>query len=195
MHRMHALPPSFRPGDLVLLTILGTARGGRTSAQEIVDVAKEIAPDEWQPTGDVIVAGIATSLNARLLRRIESSISDSPVLLEITDIGCRVLRELLHRSLPANRGSFARACVAAKLCFLDDLDPVERSVELERLATQYRSCLESLNRRSDAPLAEALVAWRGRSKRWLDHEVERLEWELVWLGRLRSSIELEQATQ
>ena len=168
--------------DLILLIVLGAVQSGCVSVGQVIATAKEMAPQDWQPTNDVVGAGVKMAGKAHLLDLVPSEDLVPPVRLQISDRGRTVLRDLLRRSLPPYMGGAGRACVAAKLSFLDHLSPEERSGQLEELARAYRGALVALHQRSQAP------ATAYRSRRWLDHEIERFEWELAWLDRLRSTI-------
>lgn len=171
------------PRDLLLLTVLGAVQSGCSSLSQVTATAKELAPQDWQPTNDLIGAGVKGAVKARLLDLACCDDVASPTCLNITDPGRSFLRDLLRRSLPSHMGGVGRACVAAKLSFLEHLPPRERSAQLEELAKVYRGSLITLQRRSQTRATPAY-----RSRHWLHHEIERFEWELAWLDRLRSEI-------
>ena len=183
MRHFERSAPCLEARDLVLLTILGTVYGGSAPLTQIVATAKEMAPQDWQPTLDVIGGCVTRAIEARLLAPAASSAPDGPICIEITDLGREVLRDLLRRSIPPHLGGLSRTCVAAKLCFLESLAPVDRFHQVDQLARMYRADLEALRRRSECPRR-----WPPQSRRWLHHEIERFEWELAWLDRLRLDI-------
>ncbi len=119
--------------------------------------------------------------------------------LEITESGRGVLRCLLRRSVPCHAGGFHRTCVAAKLCFLEFLDPDEQLIQMEQLARDYRDHIEALRNRLDprstdksdsrsTDKSDSRSADKSAPCRRLAHEIERFEWELARLDRLRSDM-------
>lgn len=184
MKRAERPYPCLESKDLALVIVLGVVHEGSASLCEIITAAKELAPQHWQPTVDVVSSGIVSALNAGWLRPSSSLDRDDAQHWEITESGRGALRDLLRRSVPRHGDRVSRTCVAAKLSFLECLDPAERSLEVEELARLHREGLEALQR-----LCEECPARRPSSRRWLHHEIERFEWELAWLDRLRSDME------
>ncbi len=182
--RLTAEEPPLRPADITRLVVLGSVRAGCAPFEAIAAIARELAPLQWQPTPDVLENSIGLALRDGLVRVIAAPKGDGKPRLEITSQGAAAFRALLRRSVPGVWGGPCRTCVAAKLCFLDDLEPGERSMEVEALAHLYRQTLTSIRQRYDAPAPSPAV-----SRRWLRHEIDRLEWELDWLEKLRADLD------
>jgi len=169
--------------DVILLSILGAVRDDRAPLNAIISTAKEMAPEDWQPTADLVSGCILNAVNTSLLRLACPGEPDPALQLEITESGRYVLRRLLKQSIPCHRGGFGRTCLAAKLCFLECLDPHEQLLQIEELAQGYREHIEVLRNHLDTR-----AMYRSVPRRWLGHEIERFEWELAWLDRLRSDL-------
>lgn len=123
-------------------------------------------------------------MNTKPLKVAGSGKPDRTLRYEITGRGRRVLHHLLKRSVPCLWGSFNRTCVAAKLCFLEYLDPEEIRIQIEDMAQVQREGIESLRKRcTEYSNGGALP------RHWLHHEIERYQWELTWLDRLRSDMQ------
>lgn len=182
MHRPHAPRQHLDPSDVVLLTVLGAVHDAPRSLAEIIAAARDLAPDAWQPTADVIGDGVAGAINAGLLEAVPAATAAS-VIFRITDHGRTAFRDLLRRPAPCQGEPLRRTCMATKLCYLDCLEPLERSSQLEDLARPYQDGIEELRRRSAEQSARL-----SPPQRWLHHEIERCEWELAWLDRLRTDM-------
>lgn len=182
--RSTAEEPALQSGDITLLVLLGSVRAGGARFDAIAATARELAPLHWQPTPDVLEAALGVALDNGLLRMVPGACDAATPLLEITPRGTAAYRALLRRSVPCSAGGPCRTCIAAKLCFLDDLEPGERSMEVDALARLYRQTLTAIRERYDAPAPNSAV-----SRRWLRHEIDRLEWELGWFDRLRAAVE------
>lgn len=164
------------PSDLALLVVLGTADAGPASLEDIAEVARSLAPLDWQPTADTMAACAERALVKGLVRPVGESRGDSGMALETTSSGRAVIVELLHRPIARTSGGFIRACMSAKLCYLHHLSPPERTAESETLAQLYRDAIRLLGRlqRLPRPLA-------GSALHDLRCEIVCLESELAWL--------------
>ncbi len=169
--------------DITLLSVLGTVRDDRVPLTDIISAAKEIAPEEWQPTVELVENCVVSAMNKSLLRLSCPFEPEPPFELEITESGRSALRCLLRRSVPCLAGGFARTCVAAKLCFLEFLDPDEQLTQMEQLACNYRKHVSALRNQ----LASRSTDKSARSRRLAD-EIERFEWERTRLDRLRTNL-------
>lgn len=162
-----------QPADLVLLVVLGTAGRAPVPLRELAAAARLLAPQDWQPTTETICNAVRRALAGGLATiRGETSAPR----LEATPLGRVRLAELLRRPIPRPTGGFVRACMSAKLCFLDHLPQPERGDLAEELASLYRDAIEVLRRlrRLPRPLA-------GPALDELRHEILRLESDLAWL--------------
>lgn len=176
--------------DVVLLSVLGAVGDRGAALSEVVPAAKEIAPEDWQPTADVIAGCVVDAIDTGWIRATSGSEPGAVTRLEITPSGRKALRDLLCKPTPEHWGGLIRSFIAAKLCFLELLDPTERSVQVEALAGLYRDGLAALRCRAGAPPLSP-----SRPHRWLDHEIERFEWELSWLERLQADLCRAEAAQ
>ena len=182
MHRPRAPRQHLDPSDVVLLTVLGAVHDAPRPLAEIIASARALAPDAWQPTADVICDGVAGAIDAGLLEAVPAATATS-VSFGITDRGRTAFRDLLRRPAPCQGEPLRRTCMATKLCYLDCLDPLDRSSQLEDLARPYQDGIEELRRRWADQSACPSPPHRG-----LHHEIERCEWALAWLDCLRTDL-------
>lgn len=183
---MKSIQVSNRPleaSDVVLLSVLGAVHDNRAPVNHVIATAKEIAPQEWQPTTDLVADCVVGAINKRLLRLENVGECPSTSQVEITESGRVVLCHLLRKSIPCHWGGFSRTCLAAKLYFLECLDPNERMIQIETLAQVHRQGIEALKK-----TCESYADRRSPPGLWLKHEIERYQWELDWLDRLRSKM-------
>jgi putative AphA-like transcriptional regulator len=164
------------PADLALLVVLGTADAGPASLEDIAEVARLLAPMDWQPTTDTIRACVERAIAQGLLQPVDSNEADIRTALETTSAGQATIVELLRRPIAQTSGGFIRACMSAKLCFLHHLPLPQRGTESETLAQLYRDAVRLIRRlqRLPRPLA-------GAALHDLRHEIVCMESELAWL--------------
>jgi hypothetical protein len=167
---------SLSPRDLALLVVLGTAGRAPAPLEDIVAAAKSLAPRDWQPTRETIGGAVARALGEGSLRLsgtgLETVVTTSPH-------GRSRLADLLRQPIPRWTGGFARACMSAKLSFLDALAQPERGDRAEDLALLYRDAIETLARLASLPGPLA-----GPAASVLRHERMRMDCELVWLDAM-----------
>jgi hypothetical protein len=162
------------PGDVALLVVLGTAEGSSATMEEVAGTARLLAPQDWQPTSEVLTSCISRALSADLLTT--DSREEANPRLHTTDAGRKCIGDLLRKSIPPGTGGFTRTCMSVKLCFLHHLPALERSEQMRDLMYFYQQELAVRVRlkRLQRPAATT-------SARWVCHEIERLESELAWL--------------
>ena len=183
LHRRQSPHRDLEPSDILPLTVLGAAANTCVSLNDIIALATTIAPQDWRPTVEVVGNGVLNAIDAGLIILVPMTQPGVPVHFSITESGRAALHDLLRRAVPSSCGGPSRACMAAKLCFLECLDPAERSGEVEALTRSHRQVLETLRDRFKEQTASGMSA-----RRWLHHEIERFEWELAWLDRLHADI-------
>ena len=167
------------PSDVALLVVLGSADSGPASIDEIVGVARMLAPQDWQPTADTIRLCAERAIIKGLLQPVHCNGATTNVALETTSAGRATIVDLLRRPIGPSCGGYIRACMSAKLCFLHHLPPPERQCDGEKLARLYRDAIRSLRRlKRSPPLAGS--AWCE-----VRHEIVRMESELAWLDGMR----------
>ncbi|MFO1112428.1 MAG: hypothetical protein U1E38_02825 [Rhodospirillales bacterium] len=167
------------PSDVALLVVLGSADSGPASLEEIVGVARMLAPQDWQPTADTIRLCAERAILKGLLQPVHCTGATANIALETTSAGKAAIIELLRQPIGPSCGGYIRACMSAKLCFLHHLPPPERQCDGARLARLYRDAIRRLRRlRRTPPLAGS--AW-GEVR----HEIVRMESELAWLDGMR----------
>jgi Putative AphA-like transcriptional regulator len=169
-----------RPSDVALLVVLGTADSGRASIEDIVGVARMLAPQDWQPTADAIRLCAERAILEGLLQPVPDNGAKTDGALETTTVGRVAIVELLRQPIGPSCGEMIRACMSAKLCFLHHLPLPERGEHGENLARLYRDAVEQLRRlqRLPRPLA-------GSASCTVRHEIVRMESELAWLDGMR----------
>ncbi len=169
------------PNDTVLFAVLGATRIGHATVAEIAEAAKLLAPGDWQPTGDVIIACVRDAIATGLIRAEVETVEAGPGRLEVTEAGTERLIEMLHASAPV-AGGLGRVCAAMRLCFLVALAPDARDRCVAALRRDHELELADLRRRCSG------CPYRSRFARtWMDHEIGRIEWELSWLERFPSA--------
>lgn len=169
---------AMQPNDIVTLSVLGVVHSAPVPVDRIVEAAKEIAPDDWQPTAEMVLSVVRSAKERRWIDFDWGVPLSREPHLAITEIGRGVLRDLLTKPLPVAASGFARTCMAVKISFLDCLDPEARWSEIERLRDAHIERLSVLRSKA-ARSRDRRACWR----LWRDHEIDRLQWELSWLER------------
>ena len=121
------------PPDVTQLVVLGTADRRPASLTGIVEAAQTLAPLDWQPTSDTIVATVERAL-ARGLMVADLSSPQAESVLRTTPLGRSHILALMRAPVPRLPGSFVRTCMCVKACFLDRLPVLERSERAAQLA-------------------------------------------------------------
>lgn len=168
-----------KPSDVTLLVVLGTADSGPVSVEELVEAARLLAPQDWQPTAETIRLCSEQAVADGLLQAAPGDQTPSGVLTT-TAAGRAVILDLLRQPIDASCGRLTGACMSAKVCFLHHLPMAERGRSSQSLGLLYQSAINQL-RRVDPPWLPrtecATVAFR--------HEVMRMESEFCWLDAMR----------
>lgn len=177
------------PSDVALLFILGSADPGPARFEDICAAARYVAPQDWQPTSEVIRASAERAIRDGLLFlcRTEGVGADA---LETTRLGRAMILALLRKPIPGGGGSFPRTCMTVKLCFLHLLPPPARTAEGAALDGLYRSALDVVRRLQELP-----PALGGPARVDLRAERVRLESELAWLEAVSRWQPLRQAAE
>ncbi|MBL8666903.1 MAG: hypothetical protein JNM48_05525 [Rhodospirillales bacterium] len=167
------------PSDVALLVVLGSADSGPASVEEIVGVARMLAPQDWHPTADTIRLCAERAILKGLLQPVRCNGDITHVALETTPAGRAAIVDLLRQPIGPSCGGYIRACMSAKLCFLHHLPPAERRGDGEKLARLYRDAIRRLRRlkRLPPPVGSAWCEVR--------HEIVRMESELAFLDGMR----------
>lgn len=169
---------SMHPSDLAMLVVLGTAHGYPASPEAVATAARQLAPQDWQPTGDIIGSAIERAI-ARGLVTGGREPDAATAAVQTTPLGHLRIVDLLRKPIPRSTGGFVRACATAKLCFLHHLPQTERSDHAEQLAELYRGAMALLLRMKQLPRPLA-----GSVLEDLRFELIRMESELAWLDGL-----------
>jgi len=167
------------PSDVALLVVLGSADSGPASVEEIVGVARMMAPQDWHPTADTIRLCAERAILKGLLQPVRCNGDIAHVALETTPAGRAAIVELLRQPIGPSCGGYIRACMSAKLCFLHHLPVAERQCDGEKLARLYRDAIRRLRRLKRSP---PLV---GSAWGEVRHEIVRMESELAFLDGMR----------
>ncbi len=177
------------PSDVALLLVLGAAEEEATPFEDICSTARLIAPEDWQPTSEVMAAAAERALGDGLVVRAGEAV-DGRTPLATTDLGRREIARLLRKPIPSGSGGFMRTCMSAKLCFLHLLPPPERGVEAVALAAHYREAIHFVERLQRLPRALA-----GSAVNDLGVERVRLDSEPAWLQGMRAWPSLPRAAE
>ena len=169
--------------DLVTLTVLGTVFEGYQSYAHVLTAARSIASADWQPTGDLVTGALAKAINDGYLRVRGRTKSIRTARFAISSAGKARLRELLSRATPRCRDSLGRVATSLKVCFLGALGTEGACALLDDLSQGHLRELQGLR-----VGCEACPAAQGFAGRCVGREIERLEQELAWLGRVRADL-------
>jgi Putative AphA-like transcriptional regulator len=147
----------------------------------MISVVKRVGGARFQPTTDVIAGRIAALAAAGLL----TSAPDGSGEIQWRPSAsgrAHVQRLLMTQSAPP-ADALAAVCACLKICFLDILDPDARgAVMVDLMAAHRRALDEAQAALTGCPCRCALV------QRYLAHDVERWEAELIWLEALAGEI-------
>lgn len=177
------------PSDLTLLVVLGTADSGPATIEDIVGVARSLAPHHWNPTPEQVRRCTEDALSSGLLQDLAAGgpaggVSPDDVLpggaLQTTLDGQAVIAELLRLPIGSSCGESIRACMSAKLCFLHHLPVCERGHHSHDLARLYHDELSRLAVAHDGQCDSAPCCRQ-------HPDVMCLQSELAWLDAMRRS--------
>jgi hypothetical protein len=177
------------PSDVALLFILGTADAAPARFDDICAAARYVAPDDWQPTSEVMRASVERAVGDGLLF-LCSDEATGVQMLETTLLGRSAILGLLRKPIPAGAGGFARTCMTVKLCFLHHLPPLARQAESAALEALYLSAVGIVRSLQQLP-----PSLGGPAEANLRAERVRLESELAWLEAVRAWRPLRQAAE
>jgi hypothetical protein len=177
------------PADVALLFILGSAEPAPARFEDICAAARYVAPQDWQPTSEVMRASTERAIRDGLLF-LCSGEGDAADALETTRLGRTMILTLLRKPIPGGGGSFPRTCMTVKLCFLHLLPPPARHAEAATLEALYRSAVDIVRRLQGLP-----PALGGAARADLRAERVRLESELAWLEALSRCQPMRQAAE
>jgi hypothetical protein len=177
------------PADVASLLVLGSAEGEACAFEEICRIARLIAPHDWQPTTEVMVAAADRALRYGLAVLNEDGDTGTPAL-KTTERGRDAIFALLRKPIPTGDGSFMRACMSAQLCFLHLLPPPDRSAKAAALAVLYADAIAFVRRLQQLPPSLA-----GSALQDLRAERMRLESELAWVEGMTAWQPLPQAAE
>ena len=169
---------SMQPSDLALLVVLGSACGCPASPEVIAGSAKQLAPQDWQPTTDTVGAAIERAIAIGLVTVDDDAKADITAV-RTTPLGRLEMIDLLCKPIPYSTGGFVRACMTAKLRFLHHLPKPERTDHAKDLAQLYRDAIEVLGRVRQLPRPLA-----GPVLDHLRNQMGCMESELAWLDSM-----------
>jgi hypothetical protein len=175
--------------DVALLLILGTAEGGATRFEDICTTARYVAPQDWQPTSEVMRTAAERAIRDGLVVLLTDRGSGTEVL-ETTRLGQAAIITLMRKTIPQGGGGFARTCMTVRLCFLHLLPPPARDTESAALERLYRRAIDVVRRLQQLPPALAGPAYAD-----LRSERVRLESELAWLEAMNTWQPVTQAAE
>ncbi len=167
-----------KPSDVTLLVVLGTADSGPASLEELVEAARLLAPQDWQPTPETIRLCSEQAVADGLLQAVPGDRASG--VLKTTAAGRAAIRDLLRQPIDASCGELTGACMSAKVCFLHHLPVAERGSSSQSLSLLYQLAIKQLRRvdRYWLPTPESATAT-------FRHEVMRMESELCWIDVMR----------
>ncbi|MFQ5984526.1 MAG: hypothetical protein ACE5LL_03300 [Alphaproteobacteria bacterium] len=175
---------SLMPKEVIRLAALGTlAQEGRKSYAQLANEVRRFTSHFRGPTLDVMATSIELLRFEGLIDAEEESAGPGETILSVTEAGRKELGELLRANVRAPSGDFNRLVIALKLRFLDLLEPQEQGEQIEALA---EICEAELARLID--LRQARAGGNRPFIRWLEHDIGRLEADVVWFRRLAQEL-------
>ena len=157
--------------DIGEFSILGICYSKPLHFDKIITVAKNLMPEFWSPTADVVDTCVYRCVNAGYLKLNKTNaLSD---FVQITALGKKRLHNLVLRNPSDECSSKLYAWEFLQFCFLDFIDYDTAKTVLFNLRSRLQERLSNFRQRSE------LCPHTGRyTNLWLSIETSRLETSL-----------------
>ena len=129
------------------LVVLGICQKSPTSPEGLIQIAKSLIPDLWQPTGGVLLSAIQRNLTASYLDFIDTELLSN--VLKLTPAGSEQVRTLLLADPGNETTSTTLTADAIQFFFLDNADAETADQVLKRLRLKVGRRISEFKKRSN----------------------------------------------
>ena len=168
--------------DIGEFSVLGICYSHPLHFEKIITVAKNLMPELWSPTADVVDTSVYRCVSAGYLKL--NKIQTFSQSVQITALGKDRLHNLVLRDPGDESGSKLHAWEFLQFCFLDFIDCDTAKTVLFSLRSRLQERLSNFRQRSES------CPHTGRYiKLWLSIETNRLETSLNTLNLICKEID------
>ncbi len=173
----------YTANDIGEFSVLGICYNNPLHFEQIVSAAKNLMPEQWSPTAEVVDASIDRCVDVGYLSLKENNQSFSK-FVQITEFGKKRLRSLVLKDPGEEISSRLPAWEFLQFCFLDFIDCDAARTVLFRARSRLQQRLSNFRQRSEK------CPHTGRfTNLWLTIETDRLENSLKSLNLICQEID------
>ena len=177
--------------NIIELAILGVCYNQQLSSRKIITVIKNLIPEMWVPTGEVVMSSIERFIGTGYLKISDiDAVSTAPYMIQASNVGKLRLEKLLLSDPGEVQSPTVFALEIMQMCLLDLVNDTIAESVLARIRGRLQIRLSDFRQRSKKCLHAGQY-----TNLWFLLETRRLETSVYIIDQARGEINSNKVTQ